>query len=1023
MSATSPATENHCVTCGRPLRGGGPCPRCVARVTLLAGTDDHDAGDDLGCYEVLDLLGRGGSGKVYRARHRLTGDLVALKVLSSGLLATETAWVRFLAEARLAQRLNHPGIVRILEVSAEDEPEPWMAMELVSGPTLAEKLRGQGTVSTRQLVTWLAEVAEAVAAAHAQNVLHRDLKPSNVLLGEDGRARLADFGLGCLLEEDSAMLTRTGEVLGTPAFMAPEQALGRMGAATTATDMYGLGALLYHALTGRAPFTADSVPALLHAVVHRDPVPPSRLNASTPRALEALCLRCLEKEPSRRPAGAAFVAQELRRFLAGSALRTRPLSPAERAWRWTRRNRRESVLLAALAASILLGAGLVAHHWRQAVNTRDAALLENYATDLREASFALEEGDVVRARRLLDSWRPASGEPDLRGLEWRLLHQQSHSPALHEFSPAHPGAINQILPLPDGRHLLTLCQQGAPRVWDLEGRSWVKEILGVGLHHESAVVAPDGKTVWLAEPETLKVWEVDLTTFAARPSPRAWQARHLALSPDGRWLATSTADPWNLQKGGEVLVWEASTGVRVENFRARGRHAAFSPDTRFLAVAGPRQGVKIYSTTTWREDMPELATDGHAHSLAFTPGRNTLAACGFQGTVWLWDLNLTPPARRELGSGLPRCGQVVFARAGGWAYGAGADRLVHLWDWQNGVEAARFSGHGGEVWSVALSLDGQQVYSGGKDNQLLLWEAGPPGVRAGRFGNGGTMTSPLVVPGTPWAVVRESGRAPQKVDTRSLAATALPGSSENLLAALPEGILVYRNPTTETLEYRSIADHGLARQVRLAELVPGHWQDAHVLDHVSSWHGGVLALSCEKEVWVLDLKMGRLIARVAEPASEAAYEAVSEDGRWLAVALGNTVRIYDLVSDSKAPTVIETRFYGFHHLAFSPDGRLLAASNEDALVRVYESATGRLMHEFHGHPMDSMDVAFSPDGRTLASIGSNEGVRLWRLDSGREVARLPDRKAGAFVRIAQDGRTLLYECGHQIKVLPLGDGR
>lgn len=1023
MSASPPATENHCATCGRPLRGGGPCARCVARVTLLGAADDHDAGDDLGCYEVMDLLGRGGSGKVYRARHRLSGDLVALKVLSSGLLSTEKAWGRFLAEARLAQRLNHPGIVRIWEVSAEDDPEPWMAMELVGGPTLAEKLRGQSSASTRQLVTWLAEVAEAVAAAHAQGVLHRDLKPSNVLLGEDGRARLADFGLGCLLEEDSAMLTRTGEVLGTPAFMAPEQALGRMGAATTATDVYGLGALLYHALTGRAPFTADSVPALLHAVVHRDPVPPSRLNASTPRGLEALCLRCLEKEPARRPAGAAFVAQELRCFLAGRALQTRPLGLVERSWRWTRRNRRESVLLAALAASILMGAGLVAHHWRQAVNARDTALLENYATDLREASFALEEGDVVRARRLLDSWRPAHGEPDLRGLEWRLLHQQSHSPALHQFSPAHPGAINQILPLPDGKHLLTLCQQGAPRVWDLESRLWVTEILGVGLHHESAVLGPDGKTVWLAEPETLKIWEVDLRSFAARQSPGAWRGRHLALSPDKRWLATSTADPWNLQKGGEVLVWEASTGTRVEAFRARGRDAIFSPDNRFMAVAGPRHGVKIYSTATWREAMPELLTEGHAHSLAFEPGGNTLAASGFQGTVWLWDLDAKPPSRRELGPGLPRNGQVVFAPTGGWAYGAGADRLVHLWDWQNGVEAGRFSGHGGEVWSVALSLDGKQVFSGGKDNQLLLWEAGPPGVRAGRFGSGETLTSPLVVPGTPWAVVRETGRPPLKVDTRALTATPLPGRSENLVAALPGGILVYRNPTTDTLEYRSITDQALQRELRLAELPPGTWGDTRVQDHVSSGLGGVLALFCEKEAWVVDLKKGRLIARVEEPAAEASYEAVSEDGRWLAMALGKTIRLHDLSDGSLPPREIETGFYGFHHMAFSPDDRLLAASNEDALVRVYESATGRLVHEFHGHPMDSMDVAFSPDGRTLASIGSNEGVRLWRLDSGREVARLPDRKAGAFVRIAQDGRTLLYESGRQIKVLPLGDGR
>ena len=334
-----------------------PVDAIIAQTGGAAGNGLH-RGDRVryfGDYEIHQELGRGGMGVVYRARQVTLNREVALKMVKAGLLADDLELRRFQNEAEAVAQLDHPGIVPVYEVG-EHEGQRYFSMKLIPGGSLASRLEGYKD-DPRAAAALLAEVAEAVQHAHARGILHRDLKPANILLDERGRPHVTDFGLAKRLEE-SIELTQSGAIMGTPAYMAPEQSLGRRGAVTTASDVYGLGAVLYAVLTGRAPFERDSVLDTLQAVRECPADPPSRLNHKVPRDLEVICLKALEKEPRRRYASARELADDLNRWLKGEPVIARPVSSQVRAWMWCRRRPAIAGLSAALALVAI--AGLVA---------------------------------------------------------------------------------------------------------------------------------------------------------------------------------------------------------------------------------------------------------------------------------------------------------------------------------------------------------------------------------------------------------------------------------------------------------------------------------------------------------------------------------------------------------------------------------------------------------------------------------------------------------------------------------------
>lgn len=318
---------------------------------------------DVSGYEILGTLGRGGMGIVYKARHVRLNRLVALKVPLAGKHAAPEQLLRFLTEARAVARMQHPNIVQIYDVG-EADGQPYFAMEFVEGGSLDKKLAGT-PLSSDQAATLVESVARAVHAAHDVRIVHRDLKPGNVLLTGEGVPKVSDFGLARLLDAEATQ-TRSGAPMGTPSYMAPEQALGASRQISSLTDVYALGAILYETLTGRPPFKGENALETLKQVQEKVPVAPRELRPKVPRDLETVCLKCLEKEPAKRYSSAGEVAEELARFLRNEPIHAKPVGYAERAWRWCRRRPAIASLAASLVLITLVGFAGVTWQWLRA---------------------------------------------------------------------------------------------------------------------------------------------------------------------------------------------------------------------------------------------------------------------------------------------------------------------------------------------------------------------------------------------------------------------------------------------------------------------------------------------------------------------------------------------------------------------------------------------------------------------------------------------------------------------------------
>ncbi len=586
-------------------------------------------GQRFGNYELLEKVGQGGMGVVYKARQVNLDRIVALKLLPFGQFSREDVVQRFQTEAAAAAGLQHPHIVAIHDVG-EQEGQHYFSMDFIEGQTLAEVVR-EKPLPARRAASYLKTIAEAVHYAHQHGILHRDLKPSNILIDRSDQPRITDFGLAKRLTVDSDM-TLTGQVLGSPNFMAPEQAEGRLQAIGLPTEVYSLGALLYHLLTRQPPFQAETLTTLLKQVIEIDPVPPRLLNPSIPQDLETICLKCLEKEPGKRYATAQMLADELGRFLDGQPVLARPIGAAGKAWRWCRRNPRLATAVAAAFLSLLIGLAGVAWQWRRAESERaraDArerfARQSTYAADMHLAQLALADNRPGLAVSLLEQHRPGGkseirnrkSEIDLRGWEWRYLWrlcQGDESSTLHRY----PGPIPAMAVSKDGR-LLALATGGQVALWDLTTR---RPLAGL----------PTATTGALAfSPADNHLPDEELSSGASGA---------LAFSPADNLLAAGTLDATG-QAG--IALWDPKAGraTRTLKYEARIRSVGFSPDGRLLATFDNRGGVKVVDWTSGQiltNFTVSRPRQGRTGVVAFSPDGNRLAIGEDHGQIRLLDL-------------------------------------------------------------------------------------------------------------------------------------------------------------------------------------------------------------------------------------------------------------------------------------------------------------------------------------------------------------------------------------------------
>lgn len=455
-------------------------------------------------------------GMVYEAWDPQLGRRVALKMLRQVFFATEVERLRFQSEAELASRLDHPNIVPIYEVGVH-EGQPYFTMKIISGVSLAQRLE-EGSLGPRLAASLLKKIARAVQHAHQRGVIHRDLKPGNVLLDEQGEPWLTDFGVAKWLGADSS-LTLTHSLLGTPDYMSPEQAAGRNREISTATDVWALGVMLYQMCTGRLPFPGESHPEILRRVAEHEPPTPRSVIPHLDRDLDTLCLRCLDKDPARRLAGAGELADELDRWLNGEPILARRITTREQIGKWTRRHPYRAGALTALVVVVLGSGAAITWQWqRAAVNERRAlasAAAErrvSYSATLAQALAAREHQDLGQARRLLDGIAP-----ELRAFDWRLLHGLCRGGEVSSWRLGEtPGAQPQCLaPVPDESRLAVLTADGRLHLRGLDGRRTgpprelppLPDGSGEVRHYRGLTFSPDGKRLAYACGDVLQVLE------------------------------------------------------------------------------------------------------------------------------------------------------------------------------------------------------------------------------------------------------------------------------------------------------------------------------------------------------------------------------------------------------------------------------------------------------------------------------------------------------------------------------------
>jgi WD40 repeat protein/serine/threonine protein kinase len=935
--------------------------RSVEADPFAAGGAPRQVGD----YEVLEELGRGGMGVVYKARHTRLHRTVALKMLPVGSFAERDRLLRFRGEAEAVARLQHPNIVQIYEVGeyAQDQPSPrpYFTLEHVDGGSLADRLKS-GPQSPHQMAAWLEVLARAVGYAHQQGIIHRDLKPSNILLARapapspDGASapansasqpgdaslvpKICDFGVAKLLA-GAEFQTLSGMLVGTAEYMAPEQAEDK-AAVGPAADVYSLGAVLYAGLTGRPPFQGTTVLATLAQLKDQEPVPPRRLQPLVDRDLETICLKCLQKEPAKRYASALGLAEELRRYLAKEPILARPTGSLERAVKWMRRRPVDAALLAAVVLVTVVGFALVLWQWSRAEEKAAAALA------------ARREADRLLAGALLDQGTNLCEKGDVnRGL-------LNFVRALQLAVEAKDADFERVARINLAAWPARLIRQRALFPHDC----WV---WAVALSPDAKIAATGGDS------GVVQRWDVSTGTALGAPLRHRWPIWAIAFSPDCRVLLTGSG---TFEKNaGEVHLWDAASGQPLHaplTFSTRVFDVLFSRDgTVFLTVSADH--ARLWSTDGAQALGPPLKHPKELLTAALSPDGKTVLTGGEDGTARFWNGRTGAP----LGAPVDHAGavEVVAFSPDGHVFLTGCkDASARLWKTEDRTEVAALS-HRGPVKAAAFSADGRLVATGcdiedavaaGKE-RLIAGEARLWDVASGR-----RLSEPLFHPNG----VRTLAFSP---DGRLLATGCRDGCAR--FFGVASGKLV-----GNTLQHEgSVRALLFSRDGRLA-LTGSAGGDKYAAGRL----------------WILpdEVKVERRAAagegpdavfspHVARPSplpqSRGVYGlAFAPAGdNLISTGAGGDGSLLWSISDSRVIARLPDSSI-VRSLAFSPTDKLVAVGSDGSALRLWDCERGAAVRDFP-EAISIITVAFAPDGKLLLTAGRDRHIRLFEVATGRQL--------------------------------------
>lgn len=1001
----NPSPPSTCPACGTPRSFAveeGLCPGCLLSGILLRGemADEPPVvaiGMTCGDYLLERELGRGGTGVVYLARQAGMDRPLALKMPASAHLAGPDEVRRFRLEVESVVRLEHPNIVPV-HAAGVHEGRPYFVMKYAAGGTLADRLRERAPGPwprevIRGDVERLAKVARAVHFAHERGVLHRDLKPANVLLDEAGEPMVGDFGLARRVD-DAPGVTMTGAALGTPAYMSPEQAAGTV--VTTATDVYGLGAMLFHQITGHPPFEGTGPVEVLRRVIAED-APIARVLAPwVDRDLSTVCGKCLQRDPAKRYRSAAALAEDLDRWLDGEAVTARPIGAFERSWRWARRRPvaaalAGSAVLAGVAFVVLLVVGsLLLRDQRNEARTQEGIARGNatearlagesmrlnaYAADVYLASRALKDGHLGVARRMLGRHEPRAGYADLRGFEWHAFKRQCRGDEARVLKD-HDAAVTAVAFDASGKFLASGGRDGRVVVRAFPSGEEVLRLPTADAPKELAEI-PLMTTLSARSPEIAALlMRGDLNPaelrMRARPS-KLGEVIALSWSPDGARLVTAG-------DGSYVRIWSMPAG-RLEGVIpvSHVRSVCHSADGGRLVLVRPDStGARDHRVRIYRADDLSLVRviTGVEPCAALSPDGKQLAVMPYPGTrIEFQDIDDGRVlAGWEAGVAV---GSLEFSKDGRVLYGRKFDgATLAAWNVADGRRLGEVAALDGRNGVLAVSPDGRQIAAAGTGQTITVLESPSLSIRARLRGSEDGVHSLVFSPDGKWLV---SGGNDHETRHWSLESAAASETEEHGAAAVrpPDGLSAAGPDGTwvgDGVASGSIVLHGHEGGKVLRRLggPPGVYPRL-----IASPDGTTLAAMS----WPRDLFVARL-----------------PEGKWQAQ--------WRLSEGTVGPIV------------FSGDGRWLASGGDDNVVTVRDAGSGMVRAVLRGHREQLVAIAFTPDDRTLASSSTDGTLRLWHLPTWRELGTLHegrifsalefDAESGELVATDGEGRTVRF---------------